>query len=174
MAAAATTALSNPCTCGVALDDSAFAHAGGSSAGSTCIGSRLHPTAKRRANEKAAELQELQARSESAARSLRFVEDARGLVVAVPVELSETDVLSKYLVPVVEGALPEGLPGALVGRQPFGGFKLSGIGSKAGGPDYLHQFLIPINITENTLRRGFAPTANAKSEASTKSDASGA
>lgn len=72
--------------------------------------------AKRRANEKAAELQELQARSESAARSLRFVEDARGLVVAVPVELSETDVLSRYLVPVVEGALPEGLPGALVGR----------------------------------------------------------
>ncbi|HEV3384723.1 MAG TPA: L-glutamate gamma-semialdehyde dehydrogenase, partial [Gemmata sp.] len=31
--------------------------------------------------------------------------------------------------------------GALVDRQPFGGFKLSGIGSKAGGPDYLLQFL---------------------------------
>jgi RHH-type proline utilization regulon transcriptional repressor/proline dehydrogenase/delta 1-pyrroline-5-carboxylate dehydrogenase len=49
------------------------------------------------------------------------------------------------------------ITGALVGRQPFGGFKLSGIGSKAGGPDYLHQFLIPVNITENTMRRGFAP-----------------
>jgi RHH-type proline utilization regulon transcriptional repressor/proline dehydrogenase/delta 1-pyrroline-5-carboxylate dehydrogenase len=51
------------------------------------------------------------------------------------------------------------ITGALVGRQPFGGFKLSGIGSKAGGPDYLKHFLIPINITENTLRRGFAPQA---------------
>jgi RHH-type proline utilization regulon transcriptional repressor/proline dehydrogenase/delta 1-pyrroline-5-carboxylate dehydrogenase len=47
--------------------------------------------------------------------------------------------------------------GALVDRQPFGGFKLSGIGSKAGGPDYLLQFLLPRTITENTLRRGFAP-----------------
>jgi RHH-type proline utilization regulon transcriptional repressor/proline dehydrogenase/delta 1-pyrroline-5-carboxylate dehydrogenase len=47
--------------------------------------------------------------------------------------------------------------GALVHRQPFGGFKLSGIGSKAGGPDYLLQFVVPRTITENTLRRGFAP-----------------
>jgi len=47
--------------------------------------------------------------------------------------------------------------GALVFRQPFGGYRMSGIGTKAGGPDYLHEFLIPINITENTLRRGFAP-----------------
>ncbi|MGE0684088.1 MAG: L-glutamate gamma-semialdehyde dehydrogenase, partial [Candidatus Binatia bacterium] len=47
--------------------------------------------------------------------------------------------------------------GALVGRQPFGGLGLSGIGSKAGGPDYLLQFLEPRVITENTLRRGFAP-----------------
>jgi len=47
--------------------------------------------------------------------------------------------------------------GALVGRQPFGGFKLSGIGSQAGGPDYLLQFVIPRTVTENTLRRGFAP-----------------
>ncbi len=49
------------------------------------------------------------------------------------------------------------ITGALVDRQPFGGFKLSGIGSKAGGPDYLLQFLVPRTITENTLRRGFAP-----------------
>lgn len=47
--------------------------------------------------------------------------------------------------------------GALVERQPFGGFKMSGIGSKTGGPDYLLQFLVPISISENTLRRGFAP-----------------
>jgi RHH-type proline utilization regulon transcriptional repressor/proline dehydrogenase/delta 1-pyrroline-5-carboxylate dehydrogenase len=49
------------------------------------------------------------------------------------------------------------ITGALVDRQPFGGFKLSGIGSKAGGPDYLLQFLLPRAITENTMRRGFAP-----------------
>jgi len=49
------------------------------------------------------------------------------------------------------------ITGALVARQPFGGFKLSGIGSKAGGPDYLLQFVVPRTITENTMRRGFAP-----------------
>jgi RHH-type proline utilization regulon transcriptional repressor/proline dehydrogenase/delta 1-pyrroline-5-carboxylate dehydrogenase len=47
--------------------------------------------------------------------------------------------------------------GAMVCRQPFGGFKMSGIGSKAGGPDYLLQFVVPRTITENTMRRGFAP-----------------
>ncbi len=47
--------------------------------------------------------------------------------------------------------------GALVDRQPFGGFRMSGIGSKAGGPDYLLQFVLPRTVTENTLRRGFAP-----------------
>ncbi len=49
------------------------------------------------------------------------------------------------------------ITGAIVGRQPFGGFKLSGIGSKAGGPDYLLQMVEPRVTTENTLRRGFAP-----------------
>jgi RHH-type proline utilization regulon transcriptional repressor/proline dehydrogenase/delta 1-pyrroline-5-carboxylate dehydrogenase len=49
------------------------------------------------------------------------------------------------------------ITGALVHRQPFGGFKLSGVGSKAGGPDYLLQFMAPRTITENTMRRGFAP-----------------
>jgi RHH-type proline utilization regulon transcriptional repressor/proline dehydrogenase/delta 1-pyrroline-5-carboxylate dehydrogenase len=49
------------------------------------------------------------------------------------------------------------ITGALVGRQPFGGFKLSGIGSQAGGPDYLLQFLLPRVVSENTLRHGFAP-----------------
>jgi RHH-type proline utilization regulon transcriptional repressor/proline dehydrogenase/delta 1-pyrroline-5-carboxylate dehydrogenase len=53
--------------------------------------------------------------------------------------------------------LNRGITGALVSRQPFGGYRLSGIGSKAGGPDYLQQFLLPRTVTENTLRRGFAP-----------------
>jgi RHH-type proline utilization regulon transcriptional repressor/proline dehydrogenase/delta 1-pyrroline-5-carboxylate dehydrogenase len=50
-----------------------------------------------------------------------------------------------------------GITGAVVERQPFGGLKLSGIGSKAGGPDYLLQFLEPRTISENTLRHGFVP-----------------
>jgi len=50
-----------------------------------------------------------------------------------------------------------GCTGALVGRQPFGGFGMSGVGSKAGGPDYLHQFVDPRASCENTMRRGFAP-----------------
>ncbi|MHC5541949.1 aldehyde dehydrogenase family protein, partial [Singulisphaera rosea] len=49
------------------------------------------------------------------------------------------------------------ITGALVDRQPFGGFKLSGIGTKAGGSDYLLEFLLARTVTENTLRRGFAP-----------------
>lgn len=53
------------------------------------------------------------------------------------------------------------ITGAVVGRQPFGGFNLSGVGSKAGGPDYLLQFVEPRTITENTLRRGFAPGESA-------------
>ncbi len=47
--------------------------------------------------------------------------------------------------------------GAMVERQPFGGFKMSGVGSKTGGPDYLLQFMDPRCVTENTMRRGFAP-----------------
>ncbi len=47
--------------------------------------------------------------------------------------------------------------GALVERQPFGGAKMSGVGTKAGGPDYLLHFMDPRVITENTMRRGFAP-----------------
>ncbi len=49
------------------------------------------------------------------------------------------------------------ITGALVGRQPFGGFKLSGGGTQAGGPDYLLNFTNPRTITENTMRHGFAP-----------------
>ncbi len=53
--------------------------------------------------------------------------------------------------------LNRSITGAIVGRQPFGGHKLSGVGSKAGGPDYLLQFVEPRTVTENIIRRGFAP-----------------
>jgi RHH-type proline utilization regulon transcriptional repressor/proline dehydrogenase/delta 1-pyrroline-5-carboxylate dehydrogenase len=46
------------------------------------------------------------------------------------------------------------ITGAMVGRQPFGGNRRSGIGSKAGGPDYLLQFAEPRVVTENTMRHG--------------------
>ena len=61
----------------------------------------------------------------------------------------------------VAGRLPvgnlyvnRGITGAMVGRQPFGGNRRSGIGSKAGGPDYLLQFVEPRVVTENTMRHG--------------------
>ena len=47
--------------------------------------------------------------------------------------------------------------GALVGRQPFGGFQMSGGGTKAGGPNYLLNFADPRVVSENTMRRGFTP-----------------
>ena len=53
--------------------------------------------------------------------------------------------------------LNRGCTGALVGRQPFGGFGLSGTGTKAGGADYLLHFVEPRSCCENTMRRGFAP-----------------
>ena len=58
------------------------------------------------------------------------------------------------------------ITGALVGRQPFGGFKLPGLGAKAGGADYLTQFMVPRTITEHTLRRGFAPSAEPATDVS--------
>jgi len=56
--------------------------------------------------------------------------------------------------------LNRGSTGAVVERQPFGGFQMSGVGSKTGGPDYLLQFMDPRCVTENTLRRGFTPIAD--------------
>jgi RHH-type proline utilization regulon transcriptional repressor/proline dehydrogenase/delta 1-pyrroline-5-carboxylate dehydrogenase len=50
--------------------------------------------------------------------------------------------------------------GAMVARQPFGGAKMSGVGTKAGGPDYLLHFMDPRTVTENTMRRGFTPDDN--------------
>jgi len=54
--------------------------------------------------------------------------------------------------------LNRGITGAQVGRQPFGGFGLSGTGTQAGGPDYLLHFVEPRSYCENTMRHGFAPT----------------
>jgi RHH-type transcriptional regulator, proline utilization regulon repressor / proline dehydrogenase / delta 1-pyrroline-5-carboxylate dehydrogenase len=44
--------------------------------------------------------------------------------------------------------LNRGCVGALVKVQPFGGFKMSGGGTKAGGPDYLLQFMDPRSVTK--------------------------
>jgi RHH-type transcriptional regulator, proline utilization regulon repressor / proline dehydrogenase / delta 1-pyrroline-5-carboxylate dehydrogenase len=49
------------------------------------------------------------------------------------------------------------ITGALVGRQPFGGHRLSGVGAKAGGEEYLTQFVVTRVVSEQTLRGGFAP-----------------
>jgi RHH-type proline utilization regulon transcriptional repressor/proline dehydrogenase/delta 1-pyrroline-5-carboxylate dehydrogenase len=50
------------------------------------------------------------------------------------------------------------ITGSRVDLQPYGGLKMSGSGARVGGPDYLIQFCEPRTITENTLRRGFAPS----------------
>jgi predicted delta-1-pyrroline-5-carboxylate dehydrogenase group 2 len=57
-------------------------------------------------------------------------------------------------VPVGNLYVNRGITGAMVGRQPFGGNRRSGIGAKAGGPDYLLQFVEPRVVTENTMRQG--------------------
>jgi RHH-type proline utilization regulon transcriptional repressor/proline dehydrogenase/delta 1-pyrroline-5-carboxylate dehydrogenase len=46
------------------------------------------------------------------------------------------------------------ITGAMVGRQPFGGNRLSGTGFKAGGPDYLLQFVDAQVVSEETVRHG--------------------
>ena len=47
--------------------------------------------------------------------------------------------------------LNRAITGAVVGRQPFGGFGLSGGGTKAGGPDYLPHFMNPRVVTERLV-----------------------
>lgn len=49
------------------------------------------------------------------------------------------------------------ITGSQVDAQPFGGFKLSGTGVKAGSPDYLMHFMDARCITENTQRSGLVP-----------------
>lgn len=53
--------------------------------------------------------------------------------------------------------LNRAITGAIVERHPFGGFKMSGSGTKAGGKEYLQNFLFPRVIIENVMRRGFTP-----------------
>ena len=48
------------------------------------------------------------------------------------------------------------ITGARVGRQPFGGGRRSGTGSKVGGADYLLEFVEPRVVCENTMRHGLA------------------
>ncbi|HVU15663.1 MAG TPA: L-glutamate gamma-semialdehyde dehydrogenase [Candidatus Didemnitutus sp.] len=57
--------------------------------------------------------------------------------------------------------LNRGITGAIVERHPFGGFKMSGGGTKAGGKEYLQNFLFPRAIVENVMRRGFTPPEEA-------------
>lgn len=53
------------------------------------------------------------------------------------------------------------ITGSKVDLQPFGGRRMSGIGARVGGPDYLIQFCEARTVAENTLRRGFAPREEA-------------
>jgi RHH-type proline utilization regulon transcriptional repressor/proline dehydrogenase/delta 1-pyrroline-5-carboxylate dehydrogenase len=53
--------------------------------------------------------------------------------------------------------LNRAITGAIVERHPFGGFKMSGGGTKAGGKGYLENFLFPRAVAENVMRRGFTP-----------------
>jgi len=55
--------------------------------------------------------------------------------------------------------LNRGITGAVVERHPFGGFGMSGGGTKAGGRGYLENFLFPRAVAENVMRRGFTPPA---------------
>jgi RHH-type proline utilization regulon transcriptional repressor/proline dehydrogenase/delta 1-pyrroline-5-carboxylate dehydrogenase len=57
-------------------------------------------------------------------------------------------------IPVGNLYVNRAITGAMVGRQPFGGNRLSGNGTKAGGPDYLRHFVEPRVLTENTVRHG--------------------
>ena len=58
--------------------------------------------------------------------------------------------------------LNRGITGAVVERHPFGGFGMSGGGTKAGGKGYLENFLFPRSVAENVMRRGFTPPAQSE------------
>jgi RHH-type proline utilization regulon transcriptional repressor/proline dehydrogenase/delta 1-pyrroline-5-carboxylate dehydrogenase len=46
------------------------------------------------------------------------------------------------------------ITGAMVGRQPFGGNRLSGTGARAGGPDYVRHFADEQVVSTNVVRHG--------------------
>jgi len=93
---------------------------------------------------------------------VRDVEDACDIVDGLPYALTgglfaRDPATVRYVrqrTPVGNLYVNRGITGAMVGRQPFGGNRLSGTGSKAGGPDYLRQFVEPHVVTENTMRHG--------------------
>jgi RHH-type proline utilization regulon transcriptional repressor/proline dehydrogenase/delta 1-pyrroline-5-carboxylate dehydrogenase len=94
--------------------------------------------------------------------AVRDVEHACDLVDALPVALTgglfaRDPRAIRYVCgrsPVGNLYVNRGITGAMVARQPFGGNRLSGTGAKAGGPDYLLQFVEPRAVTENTMRHG--------------------
>jgi RHH-type transcriptional regulator, proline utilization regulon repressor / proline dehydrogenase / delta 1-pyrroline-5-carboxylate dehydrogenase len=93
---------------------------------------------------------------------VRDVEEAMDIVDRLPVALTgglfaRDPATVRYVerrTPVGNLYVNRGITGAKVGRQPFGGNRLSGNGTKAGGPDYLRHFVEPRAVTENTVRHG--------------------
>jgi RHH-type proline utilization regulon transcriptional repressor/proline dehydrogenase/delta 1-pyrroline-5-carboxylate dehydrogenase len=94
--------------------------------------------------------------------SVRDVEEACDRVDALPVALTgglfarNPRTVQRVVArsPVGNLYVNRSTTGAMVGRQPFGGNRLSGTGTKAGGGDYLLHFVEPRVVTENTLRHG--------------------
>ncbi len=94
--------------------------------------------------------------------SVRDVEEACDRVDALPVALTgglfarNPRTVARVVArsPVGNLYVNRSTTGAMVGRQPFGGNRLSGTGTKAGGSDYLLHFVEPRVVTENTLRHG--------------------
>jgi RHH-type proline utilization regulon transcriptional repressor/proline dehydrogenase/delta 1-pyrroline-5-carboxylate dehydrogenase len=95
------------------------------------------------------------------------VDDAVSIVDSLPFALTgglfsrnpETIESVSRRVPVGNFYVNRSTTGAMVGRQPFGGNRRSGIGSQAGGPDYLRQFAEPRTVSENTMRHGLETDA---------------
>ncbi len=93
---------------------------------------------------------------------VRSTDDACDRIEALPFALTaglfcrNPDVVDRIVdrLPVGNLYVNRGITGAMVARQPFGGNKLSGTGTKAGGPGYLLQFVEPRVVTENTMRHG--------------------
>ncbi len=94
--------------------------------------------------------------------AVRDVEEACDRVDALPVALTgglfarNPRTVARVVArsPVGNLYVNRAITGAMVGRQPFGGNRLSGTGTKAGGPDYLLHFVEPRVVTENTVRHG--------------------
>jgi len=93
---------------------------------------------------------------------VRDLEEACSLIEASPFALTaglftrnpEHARAVEELSPVGNLYINRGITGAMVGRQPFGGNRLSGTGTKAGGPGYLTAFVEPRVVCENTMRHG--------------------